>query len=214
MRTFKLLLFLLIFAVPAMADSIYDVTGALTIVGNDVCGGVPCVETLAFSFQVTYYPVFEYGSQYYAATLADTRITSFGPLTFTYLAWPFAGSGTYMAFGNAAGDEIDIFPTFAAITGGPFGLYAGAQLYSCGTDFAPDSVCVRDFSPYPTAPCCVLAGGPLEATVTAVTPEGSTISYLLIGFLFAFGLSCKRRHLSHFACAVRVHNFFSPCKLL
>jgi hypothetical protein len=37
----------------AHADSIYAVTGSLTIVGNNMCGG-PCVETLNFSFDLGY----------------------------------------------------------------------------------------------------------------------------------------------------------------
>ena len=41
----------MLFALPARADTIYDVNATATITGNDVCGGV-CVETVSFSLQL------------------------------------------------------------------------------------------------------------------------------------------------------------------
>jgi hypothetical protein len=54
MRVFKLLSLLFICAVPAAADSVYNVTGVASIFGNNVCGGWPCSEKVTFPFQVEY----------------------------------------------------------------------------------------------------------------------------------------------------------------
>ena len=46
---------------PARADGLppplphaYNVSGALLLVGNNVCAGLPCTETIAFSFDLGY----------------------------------------------------------------------------------------------------------------------------------------------------------------
>ncbi len=131
MRTFKLLLVLLIFAVPAMADSIWDVSGVITLVGNNACGGPPCVETLAFSFDVDYQPSVTFPGTFLPEML-DAKVTSFGPLA------PFQLNGLvyqgYVPFGNAPGDEIDLLYGNGSLdqteVPGPPQLIR-AEVYSC-----------------------------------------------------------------------------------
>ncbi len=81
MRVVRLLLMLgvlFVCAIPAMADSIFNITGTLAIAGNNVCGGGPCVETLGFSFDVTW-DEFAPG-QFNPVILPGTEVTSSGPL--------------------------------------------------------------------------------------------------------------------------------------
>ena len=109
MRTPKLLLILLICAAPACADSAYDESGAVTIVGNDVCGGTPCIESLAFSFRMDYQL---FGGLFHAHVLPGFKIN---PVS--------------------AGDEIDVNGPFgdAEAPAAPFPNLLDADLYGCGT---------------------------------------------------------------------------------
>jgi hypothetical protein len=195
MRALKLLLALLICAVPATADSVYDVSGALTIVGNNACGGPPCVETLAFSFQVDYQTVLSgFSVNYFGHVLPGATIASFGPTApFTQVSF---GSGNFIAFFNYfGGDEIDIYALNPTTSLPPTFGYAGslASLYTCGTD----PVCVTDFG----SGFGGIAAGPLTYTVTAI-PEGSILSYLLLGVglgllgTFARGAFVHRHRIS------------------
>lgn len=197
MRALKLLPILLIFAVPAMADSVWDVSGAITMVGNKSCGGPPCVETLAFSFDVEYQRYVAPGgivTPYYTAEfLPGASVTSFGPLAaFQFGAGIGAGGvgGAFIPFGNAAGDEIDLIPNLQSFrsnpTPGPPQLIE-AIFFSCVPELLPprgvfgpaDPVCVQDgFGGAGYADG--IAAGSLQYTVTAV-PESSTLSYLAVG---------------------------------
>lgn len=184
MRILKILpplLVLLLCALPACADSVYNISGALTIIGNTgPCGALPCVETLAFSFDLEYEPP---GPPYLPVILPGASVTSFGPLA------PFSAGNVqpyYLAFGNTAGDEIDIVPStsFLRTTEGPPPPLFGPELYSCNLS-NPDPICVADFS-NEGVPCCNVDGvGDLQYTVTflpsATVPEASTLAYLLLG---------------------------------
>jgi len=188
LRIFKLVLVLLICAVPAMADSVYDVSGVVTIVGNNACGGPPCVETLAFSFQVDYQPLFG-GQVYIAHVLPGSTINSFGPLgPFNSLFSP----EDYFAFFNSAGDEIDINGPFrdGELPTVPVPNLIDADLYGCRTN-----TCLVDFGfpGFTQLPALgIFRGGSLQYTATAV-PEGSTSSYLLVGVgLALLGMLARR----------------------
>ena len=159
-----------------MADSVYDVTGALTIVGNNACGGPPCVETLAFSFQVDYQSI---GLGFYLGhVLPGSTINSFGPLDpFNRLLSP---PEDFFAFFNSAGDEIDIFglggdgePAPAPVPHLTESLLYGCMTNTCLVDFA-----FPEFTGLPALG--IFREGTLKYTATAV-PEGSTSSYLLVG---------------------------------
>jgi hypothetical protein len=209
MRTFKLLMFLLIFAVPAMADSVWNLSGAITMVGRNACGGPPCVETLAFSFDVEYQRevVGSIVTPYYSAEfLPGASVTSFGPLG----AFQFGGGfgagglgGVFIPLVNAAGDEIDLIPNadsfFGSPTPGPPQIDT-AIFYSCvpgigyGVFGPADPVCVQDgFGDAGYADG--FASGSLQYTVTAA-PESSSLSYLLVGLWFGLlsGLGLRLIH--------------------
>jgi hypothetical protein len=183
-------------AIPASADSVYQVTGALTIVGNDVCNGVPCVETLAFSFDVTWVPI--PGGGYNPVILPNPKVTSFGPLGSFSLPTGSIYENDYIPItdgqrgpDNYLSDEIDIYPLNAPVASSPqpLQLAGSAALYACGT-----AVCSADFVPLINAagegsP----SGGPLVYSETAV-PEASALWYLLIGVgLILLTVAVRRR---------------------
>jgi hypothetical protein len=186
MRAIKLLLVLLICSVPATADSVYDVTGALTIVGNNACGGPPCVETLAFSFQLENVLVTPNQDPpfYLLEVLPGATVTSFGPLAPFTINGQINSCPCYVAFFNPNGAEIDI-----GDNGGPHSapvtpVLFDVTLFSCGNPggFPADPTCVEDFAPSGVGACCVLRGGTLQYTATAA-PEGSTLSYMAVGLI-------------------------------
>jgi hypothetical protein len=185
MRVIRLLLVLFVCAVPAAADTIYRVDGATTftgVAGNNNCNG-PCIETVAFSFLVSYTPLFG-GSFFQANVRSVLSLVSIGPLPpFTSLG-P-SSTGDFFGLGNSEGDELDLVgpngenspPTRPFPVLLPFSDFFGCS--SVAT--AADSVCVRDFA-LPGLTFGHIGGGPLEYTVTTVaTPEGSTRLYLLVG---------------------------------
>jgi hypothetical protein len=206
MRVLRLLVVFFICAVPAMADSVFDVNGALTIVGNNTCSGTPCVETLAFSFQFAYQLVPQFvipGHNYYAGTvLPGGTVTSFGPLApFFASSGPCCIAAGYVPFANLANDGIDILLSQSStnqVT--PFGVSPappvflnGALLYGCGVPgvTSVDRVCVQDFS-ITGSVFGGIGGGPAQITVTAA-PEGSALSYLLVGVgLGLFGMLARK----------------------
>jgi hypothetical protein len=195
MHVIRLLVVLFICAAPVMADNIFDVTGALTIVGNNTCSGTLCVETLSFSFQFAYQLVPQFstaGHDYYVGTvLPGGAVTSFGPLAQFFMTTGYCcnSSADYIPFFNLANDEIDIFPyvssmsqlTQSGVSPAPPVFVNGAELYGCGVPRVTtvDATCIQDFS------TGVVFGGVDSRssalfTVTAA-PEGSVISYLLVG---------------------------------
>jgi hypothetical protein len=171
-------------AIPASADQIYDVTGTVTLTGNNVCAG-PCVETLDFSFQVTYQP--ECCGFFQQVVLGSTT-TSTGPLApFTLIASPT----NYFAFFNSANDEIDVFgPGFDFQPPSvPFPNLVGAELYGCGSPGA--NTCVLDFVPPGSPTTGHVLDASLEYTVKAV-PEPSTLALLIAGAAVLLFLGFRR----------------------
>ncbi len=168
-----LLILFFVTCIPAFADQVYDVTGSVTLTGNNFCSG-PCIEILDFSFQVTYQT--ECCGAFLQVVLPGSTTTSTGPLApFSLLASP----DNYFAFFNSTGDEIDIFgPNFG---GGPalapFPRLIGSELYGC---VSADTVCIADFVPPGSPTTGHVIPGSLQYTVTAA-PEVSTLGYLAAG---------------------------------
>jgi len=185
MRALKWMLvasMLCLLAVPAMADGVFDVTGSLTISGNDVCGGAACVETLDFSFEVTWVQ-FAPG-QFNPEILPGTTASSSGPLGSFAPAGPGSIANNFIQFFNTQGDEIDISVLNAPVASAPQALqlangFGGGYIYGCQT-----AVCVADFAPPGFVPPAfgLFTLGTVQYTETAV-PEASTILYLLIGLV-------------------------------
>jgi hypothetical protein len=184
----------LLFALPARADQIYDVTATVTMTGSDVCGGL-CVEVLDFTLRLDEV-LTSHG--YALETLAESY-TSTGPLPPAEMADRFNDNGEYWAVGFGPGTELDLY--VRGVGGGtnpvdgpdPFvPLFVDAGLYSCG-----DATCGAEFCPdYPAVVCSsgaavqsVTVAEPQELGDAAV-PEPATWGLLLCGMaLLPLGLS-------------------------
>jgi len=184
MRSFKLLLVVLLCAVPAVAESVYQVSGDIILTGNNACSG-PCVETIKFSFDLEYGSFPPYGPS--VAVLPGATTQSFGPLA------SFVGPSSttafvpyslfccqYIGFFNSFLDEIDL-DVVANSSSAP--QITGADLYGCGTFQALDPTCVADFVPPNGSPVGTFLGATVQATVTEISsvPEESTVVDLLAG---------------------------------
>jgi len=200
MRVVRLLLVLGVLsvcAIPAMADSIFNVTGTLTIAGNNVCGGGPCVETLGFSFDVTW-DEFAPG-QFNPVILPGTEVTSSGPLGSFALGAGSVGNTFIQFFDNGgpiSGDEIDIDVANAPVASSPQPLQLlDSYLYSCLT-----TTCATDFAspPFEVPSYGIFLPGTIQFKETAVAETG-TLSYLLLalglGLVGAFARRPMRRGL-------------------
>lgn len=207
MRAVRLLLavvVVMICAVPAVADAIFDVTGSLTITGTNACGG-PCVETVDFSFDVTW-DEFAPG-EFNPVILPGAQVTSSGPLGSFMPPVGSIGNNFIALFdglGSPIQDEIDIDVLNAPIASspqpldlGPGGI-GGADLYSCGT-----ATCVTDFAdavfPNSGVPAFgIFLPGTVHYTETAL-PESSTLSYLLLALgLGLLGVFARRPMMRRF----------------
>jgi hypothetical protein len=203
MHALKLLLILLICSVPAMADGLpaplppeWNVTGALLLVGNDVCAGLPCTESVAFSFDLGYQPLgFGFGYEAYFTNFRDSGSGALG--TFTEQG----GSGesfvnaerNHIGLGLPVGTEIDLHLSVFVEPAPVAPTVVFADLYTCftstcATDFAPP-----EFSSLPLPINGVMTGAIVQSTVTT-TPEPATLTLLVSGiFLLGLGGAVSRK---------------------
>jgi hypothetical protein len=172
----------------AQADSIpiWDVTGTLTITGNNVCGLSPCVETIKFSFDYTYTLV---ASEYVGELLGTASVSSYGALGSSFAGLyspqnPFIfcqPNANYMPMFNSGGDEIDLYACGNAESTPAVPSFRG-DLWHCVT-----ASCITDFAPAGSDVCdtaCVI-GTVQESVAPAVqVPEGGTaLEYALMALL-------------------------------
>jgi len=202
LRLFPILLALMVFIVskPAKADTIpiWDVTGTITLGGNNVCNGV-CTEVITFAFQYTY--IKEGG--YWGEVIGTPVVSSYGDLgsSFYSLGGPYQPGGgcgglsaNYIPFVNSGGDDIDLHVCEnGALT--PVAPTFYSNLYSCKTaacrnDFAPSS-----FNCTPESICAgIFLEAKLESNVVQVPEGGTELGYLGISFGFlAGGILWKKR---------------------
>jgi hypothetical protein len=176
----------------------YQIAGELTVVGNAVCSGLPCAETVSFSFDFGYFffPQTNITPAFYRAYYSDLLANWSGALgSYTEtLSGPYAfpaGSGNFLAFADAPGDEIDINLSVSEAASPVVPSFGGPELDLCAT-----ATCVTDFSSEPTATPPVfplVAGGTAAFTVTPIaSPEPSILSLLALA-LFALGLAAAWR---------------------
>jgi len=90
----------MLLAVPAKADTIYDVAGTVTLTGNPVCSGQPCVETINLSLGLDE-QVDQFG--FYYLTVENPMVNATGPLPAFSVAG--IGGGFYLALGFGTLDE-------------------------------------------------------------------------------------------------------------
>lgn len=173
-----LLLLLAFGAVQANADSVYQITGTLTIPGNTP--GI--VETINYSFQLTYTQA-EFNNPE-MPPIEDPSVTSSGPLgTFSLLN---NSSQNYVGFFSPAA-EIDLAGWFAPIFDPvpvPFQGYGAAEMYSCLTVAACAEFNNGEIRSGPAPQYAIWVDGTNSASVRTVsTPEPGTLCLFVLGAL-------------------------------
>ena len=199
-------------AVPAMADGVppppiflppaYQVTGAVLLVGNNVCAGLPCTETMAFSFDLGYeIPPPDTVFLAYIANIVDDwsgDLGSFnqsepGPRHSGNPQGSFdggcttAGDANYLPFTDPFGDEIDINLCNSFVLAPVAPSITSALLFECRS-----TTCTTDFGGPGLGPP-IVRGALLQYTVAPI-PEPATLGLLACGFL-VIGLEISRRKL-------------------
>lgn len=186
----------MLLAVPAKADTLYDVAGTVTLTGNSVCNGQPCVETINLSLVLDEY-VDQFG--FYNLTVENPTENQTGPLQ------PFSGAGIgggfYLGLALGTSAAIDIPLTSSDDLATPFApsFASFATLYSCGGLGGPvDQTCVTDFSLNGLS-CCDVGGGTASLNVTEAsgnvpTPEPRTLTMLAFGLLALGGLTIYKKY--------------------
>jgi hypothetical protein len=185
-----LLLLLAFGAVQANADSIFEITGTMTVPGNSSNPGVS--ETMNFSFELDYSQLI---AGFNPTVVGTPVVTSFGPLGDFSLAAVIAGQG-YIAFlsplkvGPNQFAEMDLMGSFSPAYS-PIPIvnegYGGAWLYSC-----------KYMSPGPCAPFDTgqanIYGTANDSVYAVSTPEPGTLSLCVLG---ALALCLMKKTLTH-----------------
>lgn len=201
MRTYSLslLILLMLAAVSAKADTFYQITGDIVLVGNNVCNG-PCIEVIDFSFAIEYGPAPFGGFQ--TNILPGGTAESFGPLaSFSGNIGPGSPKSVaccnYLGFFNSLSDEIDL-PLLAFYPTPP--QVFDAYLYGCGLFGKLDTTCVNDFVPPGGSPIGTFLGATDQVTVTPMSsvPETSTLIYLIVAL--GIGISAALGRKLRFSC--------------
>jgi hypothetical protein len=180
-----MLLTVALFALPARADAIYDISGTATLTGDDSCNGL-CIETINFSFQLDEQPV-PTAPGYDGLFAKNISITASGPLGPPLLT----GNSDFVEdkyMGIAFGKDYDSELSEFDLTMNPFPPpsfpfapeFIGGYLYSCA------SASCFGFCPI-TGPTC---GGTVttQSSITdpgdpVGTPEPGSLALLSLGLL-------------------------------
>ena len=186
---FALGCFVWLSAAPVRADGLpiflppsYTVSGALLIVGDNACSGLPCTETVAFSFDFGYQFLGKNFFVPYVAHLLANGSGALGSFTNSNAGPLFVDPEmNHIGFGDTAGDEIDIHLSEFVVPAPVAPSIIAADLFSCAT-----TTCLTDFAPQLVplgAPQLgIFLGGSVESRVTAI-PEPAMLISLVSGIL-------------------------------
>jgi len=177
----------------AKADTVYEITGTMTVPGNSSNPGVS--ETINFSFELDYSQLI---NGYTPSVVGTPVVTSFGPLgefslgavvpSQGYIGFfsPLLVNGTYPA-------EMDLMGRFSPVGSGAslvpivYNGYGGAWLYSCTN--GSTGAC----APFYTTPGRNIYGTASASVYLVSTPEPGTLCLSVLGVL---ALCLKRRILA------------------
>ncbi len=199
-----ILLTALLFALPASADTIYDVAGTATFFGNANCPA--CQEVINFTFQLD--NQFSDSSGWTMSLLPGGTSSFSGPLPLQ--PWPSGASGIlpsvdggYLTWGDATPDSAgDSFGLTTHCLGrgfmlGPCTPNPTGVVFTCYS-----ATCVEDFCPPPLT-CPAFAGGGgigVPSIVSAIVtvpgnpsvPEPGTWALLALGLSMFIPLKLRR----------------------
>ena len=220
--------FVWISAIPARADGLppplppeWNVSGALLLVGNNVCAGLPCTETIAFSFDAGYQflpegvPGFSNVYELYFSNLVETGSGALGSFTknspgpqFLFLANPPFSPGGLVPGGPCSsgfdfnninvgvpvGAEIDMQVCQAFVSTPTPPSIVDAYLYACNT-----KTCATDFAPFPsgTLPQQGIFGLVFEVSTVRSIPEPGPLTLLFSGLLLLGLRAASRKVLTN-----------------
>ncbi len=220
-KVFFLLLPMIAVASPAHADSVWNVNGTLSSIGNSVCSGL-CIETLSFSFQFQWVPLLPNLPVYRAAVVPGTMsVNSFGPLG-VFTGFDFHSDQAYIPFSNAANDQLefrvrhDTNHDYQTDPNAP-PIFFGPDLYGCGT-----VTCMTDFVPpnnpfYGRTPPvgALFLPATLDYSLIQV-PEPPAGLLLLCGLCSCYGIwhyrpSKLHGQLHHLLVKIRLRDVRSSC---
>lgn len=213
---FAMCSFVCLSAFPAHADPVWTFNGTVTMLGTDACSG-QCVQTVDFSFQATWEvaaPADGGNSQcpggtfpcYFFDTLPGGQATGSGPLGTVWNVFP--ASGMWTSLYTPGGDDfwLEFSPDCyqcvdfsSSPTSNPPEMWG--YMGGCGTE-----TCMVDFvdanwtggTPtvhFEEGDAGIGNGGSIQYTVKQ-TPEPGTLTLIVCGLLFVFGLGA-RRFLGH-----------------
>jgi hypothetical protein len=183
---------------------LYNVSGSLTITGNNACPPAPsCTEVVNFSFIIGSVdePIPNLPNNPYQAFIVSGTASSTGPLApFNFDAAGLlpgndggeCGNGdcNRVTFFNSNGDEIDLHMQWASASAPITPVVSGGDLYECGAIGFGDPTCVQQMF-NPNYDCCMFLDGTVQATVTPVAEPAEWM--MLAAGLGLLGLMASRR---------------------
>jgi hypothetical protein len=183
---YAILLFVCLLAASSSRADSGDVTeynvGGIIKIANGAA-----IESIVFDVQFTLTP-YASGTEVYATEIAPPYLYSSGPLPEFNSVGMITSGPTYLAFGDTAGDEIDLefgsaFSNDLTGANGPRYAY----VYGCQSDACKDNYSIDGLT------LGIFYMGTFDVTVTSIpVVEPSEVGMLLVGLVFVFVLARSR----------------------